>query len=100
MITSHFHMKLAHSSIERNISVLFVHVVDSCSRLISENDAKSFNVIGSFFVNFVDGQDLSLSGFGFQLSSEMIPVFRFSDNFIGSKESNGIDFRVGILFGG
>ena len=90
-------MKLAYSSIKRNVSELFVHVVDSCSGLISEHDSESFNVIRSFFENFINSQDLSLGCLSFELSSEMIPIFRFSNNFIGSEKSNSIDFGAWIL---
>ena len=48
-------MKLTDGSIERDVSVLFVHVVVSGSGLISEDDAEGLDVIGSSFEDFVDG---------------------------------------------
>lgn len=47
-------MELADSSVKGDISVLFIHVVDSSSGLISKDDSEGFNVIGSLFENLVD----------------------------------------------
>ena len=85
VVTSHIHMKLAYSTIQWNISVLLIHVVDTSSWLISKDDSECLNMVGSSFKNFVHWKDLSLSGFCFKLSSEMIPEFRFSYNLVGSK---------------
>ena len=85
MISRHFRVKLTHSSIERNISVLFVHVDMCSSRLISQDDTESFDVIGSSLKDFINTEDLSLSSFGFELATEMVPEFGFSDNFVDSK---------------
>lgn len=97
VVTGHFHVELADSSIERDVSVLLVHVVNSGSGLISEDNAEGFDMVGSFFIDFVDGKNLTLSCFGLELPSKMIPELGFSDNFVGSEQSEGIDFGVGIL---
>lgn len=96
VVTSHLSMELTNSSIKRNISELFVHVVVSSSGLISKDNAEGLDMIGSFFKDFVDSQDLSLGSFGFELTTEMVPEFCFGDNFVGCKESDGIYFRVGV----
>lgn len=98
VVTSHFHMKLTDSTVKGDVSVLFIHVVDSSSGLISEDDAESFDVVGSFFVDFVDGEDLALSSLGLELPSKVIPEFRFSNDFVGSEKSQSIDFGVRFLF--
>ena len=85
VVTSHFHVKLADSTVEGDVSVLFIHVVDSSSGLISEDDAESFDVIGSFFIDFVDCKNLTLSSFSLELPSKMIPEFGFSNNFVGGE---------------
>lgn len=85
VVTSHFHMKLADSAVEGDVSVLFIHVVNSGSGLISEDDAESFDVIGSFFIDFVDSKNLTLSSFSLELPSKMIPEFGFSNNFVGGE---------------
>ena len=85
VITSHFHMKLADSSVEGDISEFFIHVVNSSSGLISEDNAEGFDMVGSFFIDLINWEDLSLSSFGLKLSSKMIPEFRFSDDLVGSK---------------
>jgi len=54
VITTHFHVELTDGSIQRDISVLFVHVVVACSGLISQNNTESFNVVWSFFKDLVD----------------------------------------------
>ena len=54
MITSHIHVELTDSSVEGDISVFLVHVVDSGSGLVSEDDAESFDMIGSFFVDLIN----------------------------------------------
>ena len=54
MVTGHFLVQLTDGSVQRDISVLLVHVVDSSSGLIFQNDSESFDVIWSSFENFVD----------------------------------------------
>ena len=60
VITSHIHMKLTDSTIERNVSVLFIHVVDTSSGLISENYSEGFNMVRSPLVDLIDREDLTL----------------------------------------
>ena len=100
MISRHFRVKLADSSIERNISVLFVHVDMCSSRLISQDNTESFDMIGSSLKDFINAEDLSLSSFGFELTTEMVPEFGFGDDFVDSKKSDSIDLGVGLFFGG
>ena len=66
MVTSHFLMQLTHGSVEVSVSVLFIHVVNSGSGLIFQDDAECFNVVGSFFEDFVYGEDLTLSALGLE----------------------------------
>ena len=47
-------MQLTDSSVEVGVSVLLVHVMDSGSGLILQNDAESFNMVWSFFEDLVD----------------------------------------------
>ncbi len=54
VVTSHFLVQLTHGSVQADVSVLFVHVVDSCPGLILEDDTESFDVIGSSFKDFID----------------------------------------------
>lgn len=54
MISCHFHMKLADCPIERYISKLFVHIMNSCSRLISKNYSECFDVIGSSLEDLIN----------------------------------------------
>ncbi len=82
MVTSHLSVELTDCSVKGNVSVLFVHVVVSSSGLISKDDAEGLDVIGSFFEDFVDSQDLSLSSFGLELATEMVPEFGFGDDFV------------------
>ena len=91
VVSGHFHVELADGSVERNISVLLVHVVDACPGLVPEDNTESLDVIGSAFVDFVDGEDLTLSAFGFKLSSEMIPKLGFGDNIIACKKPDSIN---------
>lgn len=100
MISSHFSMELTDSTVERNISELLVHVMVSSSRLISEDNSEGFDVIGSSFKDFVNGQDLSLSSFGFVLTTEMVPEFGFGNNFVSGKKSDSIYFGIRFLLSG
>lgn len=97
MVTGHFHMELAYCTVERDVSVFFIHVVDSGSGLISEDDSECLDVIGSPFEDLINRQDLSLSTLGFELPSKVVPELRLGDNFIGGKESDGINFGTGVL---
>jgi hypothetical protein len=87
-------VKLTDCTIKRNVSELFIHVVNASSRLISQDDSEGLDMIGSSFKNLINGKDLALSALRFELSSKMIPEFRLSNNIISSKESNSIDLWV------
>ena len=93
-------MQLTDSSVQSGVSVLFVHVVDSSSGLILEDDAESFDMTWSSFKDFVDWKDLALSAFGFEKSSQMVPEFGFGDDVVSSEQSEGVDFGIGVLFSG
>ncbi len=54
VVTSHFLMQLTDGSVQGDVSVLFIHVMNSGSGLIFNNDSKSFNVSWSSFKDFVD----------------------------------------------
>ena len=54
MVTGHFLMQLTDGSVEVGISVLLVHVVDSGSGLIFQNDAESFDMVWSLLEDLVD----------------------------------------------
>lgn len=47
-------MELTDCSVERYVSVLFVHVVVSGSGLVSEDNAECLDVVGSSFEDLVD----------------------------------------------
>jgi hypothetical protein len=82
VISAHLHMQLTYCSVKWNVSELLIHVVNASSGLISEDDAESFDVIGSSFEDLINWQNLSLSALGLELSSQMIPEFGFSDDII------------------
>ena len=100
VVTSHFSVKLTDGSIQSNISVLFVHVMNSGSWLILYDNAESFNMSDSSFVDFVNWQNLSGSALGLEKSSQMVPEFRFSDDVVSGEQSKSIDFRGWVLFSG
>lgn len=54
MISSHFSMELAYSTIKWNISVLLIHVVVSSSRFISKDNAEGLDKVGSAFKDFIN----------------------------------------------
>lgn len=54
VITGHIHVELADGSVEGDVSVLLVHVVNTSSGLISQHDSESFDMIGSFFVDLIN----------------------------------------------
>lgn len=69
VITSHFCVELTDCTIKRYISVLFIHIVVSCSWFISKNNTKSFNVIGSSLKDLIDSENLTLGTLSFELTS-------------------------------
>ena len=99
MVTSHFCVKLTDGPVDRDVSVLFIHIVVSGSGLISENDAESFNVIWSSLKDFVHGENLSLGTLGLELTSQMVPEFGLSSNFISCEKSDSIYFGACISLG-
>eukprot|EP00178_Gracilaria_changii_P021125 TRINITY_DN6286_c0_g1_i1.p1 TRINITY_DN6286_c0_g1~~TRINITY_DN6286_c0_g1_i1.p1 ORF type:complete len:134 (-),score=8.48 TRINITY_DN6286_c0_g1_i1:79-480(-) len=100
VVACHFHVELTDCTIQRNISVFFVHVMNSGSGLIPEDNAESFNVVWPSFKNLINRQYLSLGALCLELSSKMIPEFGFSDNIIGSKKTDGINLGVWVLLSG
>ena len=100
MVTSHFLVKLAHCSVQAHVSVLLVHVVNSCSWLILEHDTEGLDVVGSSFEDLVDWEDLSLCTLGLEESSQVVPEFAFGDDVVSCEQSEGIDFGIGVLFSG
>lgn len=100
MITSHLSMELTDSTVKSDISELLVHVVVSGSGLIPQDNAESLDMIGSSFEDFVDSQDLSLSSFGFELTTEMVPELSLGNDFVASEESDSVYFGIGVLLGG
>lgn len=100
MVAGHFGVELADGAVQRDISVLLVHVVVSSSGLVAKHDSEGFNVGGSALKDFVDGENLSLGTLGLELPSQMVPEFRFSNDFVPREKSDGIDFGVGILLSG
>ena len=96
MITSHLRVELTDSTIEGDISELLVHVVVSSSGLIPQDNAEGFNMIGSPFEDLVNSQDLTLSSFGLELTTEMVPELSLGNHFVASEESDSIYFRVWV----
>lgn len=98
MVSTHFHMELADGTVEGDVSVLLIHVMDACAGLVAENDAIGFNMIGSAVKDLVDGKNLPLSRLSLELSAEVVPELGFSDDIIAGEEPDGIDLRrwVGI----
>lgn len=56
-------------------------------------------MVGSALEYFVDGEDLSLSTFGFELSPEVVPELGFGEDLVSGEESDGIDLGGGVLIG-
>ena len=100
MVAAHFHVELADCAVEGDISVLFVHVVDAGSGLVSEHNSESLNMVGPAFEDLVDGEDLTLGTLSLQLSSEVVPELGFGNHIVASEESNSIDFGVGVSLSG
>ena len=57
-------------------------------------------MIGSSFKDLVDGKNLTLSSFGFELSTQVVPELGLGNDFVSCEESDGIDFGIGVFFGG
>ena len=100
VVTSHLSMELTDGSVKWDISVFLVHVVVSGSWLISQDNAKSFDMIGSSFEDLINWQNLTLCRLGLELVAQMVPEFGFSNDFISCEETNGKDFWVGLLLSG
>ena len=54
MVTSHFLVQLTHGAVQVGVSVLFIHVMNSGSGLIFQDDSEGFNMVWSFFEDFVN----------------------------------------------
>ena len=100
MVACHFSVELTDGSVERNITVLLVHVGDSGSGLVPEDNAEGLDMVGSALEDLIDGEDLSLGALGLELSPKVVPEFRFGDDFVFGEETNGVYFGARFLFGG
>jgi hypothetical protein len=85
MVTGHFGVQLTDGSIEGDVSVLLVHVVVACSGLVPKNDSEGFDVVGSSLKDLIYRQDLTLSTLGLELTSEVVPEFRFGNYFVSGE---------------
>lgn len=54
MVSGHLHVQLADCSVERNISVLLVHVMHGSSGLVTQDDSEGLNMIWTTLIYFVD----------------------------------------------
>ena len=98
VVTGHLCVELTDCTVQRHISVLFIHIVVSGSWFISKDNTESFDVIGPPLKDLIDCEDLTLGTLGLELTSKMVPEFGFGGNFISCEKSDGIYFGVGILF--
>ena len=57
-------------------------------------------MVGSPLKDLVDGEDLTLGSFSLELPTQVIPELGLCDDFVSGKQSDGIDFGVGVLIGG
>ncbi len=74
VVTGHILVKLAHSSVQRYISVFLVHVGHTGSGLIPQDNSIGLYVVWSFLEDLINRQNLALGALNFSLSSEMIPA--------------------------
>ena len=66
VVTSHFLVQLTHGAVQVGVSVLFIHVMNSGSGLIFQDDSEGFNMVWSFFEDFVNWKNLTLSALGLE----------------------------------
>ena len=100
MLTTHFHIKLRYGSIQADISEFLVHVVDGSSRLISEDDAVGLNGSLTLFEDLTDAEDFTLGSLELVESSGLEPELGFSNNWVGSEDSDGDNFTFSLLLSG
>jgi hypothetical protein len=100
MVSCHFGVQLTNGSIERDISVLLIHVVVACSGFVSQNNSEGLDVVWLSLKDLIYRQDLTLSTLGLKLTSEVVPEFRFGNYFVSGKKTDGKDFGVGLLLSG
>ena len=100
VVTSHFLMKLTDGSVQGSISVFLVHVMDSGSWLILQDDSECLDMTWSSFIDFIDWKNLSLSALCFKEPSQMVPEFGLGNDVVSCEQSQSIDFWTGVLFSG
>lgn len=74
MVTGHFRRQLAHSTVESNISIFSVHVMESSSRLISQDDSVVSDAVGLSFKNFSNVNFLSVGLFETVDFFKLVPI--------------------------
>jgi len=89
MFTTHFHKELRYGSIQADVSEFFVHIVDSSSRLISKNDTIGLNSPLASFEDLANTDNFTLSSLELVESSSLEPELGLSNNWRGSKDSDG-----------
>lgn len=97
MIAGHLCVELTDGSVEGDVTVLLVHVVVSGPGLVPEDNTESFDVVGSALEDLIDSEDLSLGALGLELTPEMVPEFRFGDDFVLGEEADSVYFGAGVL---
>ena len=71
--TSHLGVKLGNSTGEGVVSELFVHVDDTSSGKILEDNTVVLDGVGASLEDFADGNDLTLSSSDLVLSLHLVP---------------------------
>lgn len=100
VVAGHFSVQLTDGAVQRDVTVLLVHVVVASPGLVAEDNAEGLDVGGSALEDLVDGEDLSLGALGLQLATQVVPELGLSDDLVPSEEADGVDLGGGVLLGG
>jgi hypothetical protein len=96
----HFSVHLLNRSNSFCITILLVHVVNSTTAIIAEENAEILDLEGLRLENFIHSKNFTLALLNLLQFAEIIPKSTFGYYFVWRKNPHAVDFGVLIGLGG
>eukprot|EP00357_Protocruzia_adherens_P036130 CAMPEP_0115021094 /NCGR_PEP_ID=MMETSP0216-20121206/30654_1 /TAXON_ID=223996 /ORGANISM="Protocruzia adherens, Strain Boccale" /LENGTH=164 /DNA_ID=CAMNT_0002393329 /DNA_START=306 /DNA_END=800 /DNA_ORIENTATION=- len=93
----HFHEHSTDGTVQRGVSVFLVHVMNTGSGFISQQNTVGFDMSDVLLEDLVDADDFSGSSLYLVQLADKVPEFGLGKDIIRSEDSHLEDFGVGVF---
>lgn len=100
MTTSKLGVHLSDGTAKADITELFVHVVGTGARVVTEGDAVVLDDVGVALPDLVDGEDVTSGLLHLVKLVEEVPETGLGDDLIGGEDPHAVDRRGGVGLSG